>query len=92
MMLSVSTGFAAEFQSGNDGIWHLPITANAQQWCEQIQSCLKTTSENELMVGGSLSPARKAFLKEASFDYLAQQLSQIVGQSALNSRKESLDG
>ena len=92
LMLSVSTGFAAEFQSGNDGIWHLPITANAQQWCEQIQSCLKTTSENELMVGGSLSPARKAFLKEASFDYLAQQLSQIVRQSALNSRKESLDG
>ena len=92
LMLSVPTGFAAEFQSGNDGIWHLPITANAQQWSEQIQYCLKTTSENELMVGGSLSPARKAFLKEASFDYLAQQLSQIVGQSALNSRKESLDG
>lgn len=92
LMLSVSTGFAAEFQSDSNGIWHLPITANAQQWYEQIQSCLKTASENELMVGGSLSSAREAFLEEASFDHLAQQLRQISSQQALDSRKESLDG
>lgn len=92
LMLSVPTGFAAEFQSGENGIWHLPITANAQKWCEQIQFCLKAASENELIVGGSLSPAREAFLGEASFDHLAQQLRQISSQPALNSRKESLGG
>ena len=91
-MLSVPTGFAAEFRSVNNGIWHLPITANAQQWCEQIQFCLKTASENGLMVGGSLSPARMTFLEEASFDHLAQQLSQRSSQPALDSRKESLNG
>ena len=91
-MLSVPTGFAAEFRSVNNGIWHLPITANAQQWCEQIQFCLKAASENELIVGGSLSPAREAFLGEASFDHLAQQLSQRSSQPALDSRKESLNG
>lgn len=91
-MRSVFNGFAAEFRSDDNGSWHLPVNANPQPWCEHIQSCLKTASENELMVEGLLSPASEALLEEASIDHEEQQLSQISSQPPLVRRKESLDG
>ena len=80
LMLSVATGFAADFQCGVDGIWHLPLSAEAAQWCEQIQQCLQIAQKDAELAGGGGSSTRQAYLQCAQFEPLAGQLRQLCDQ------------
>lgn len=91
-MLSVATGFAADFQSGVDGIWHLPLKAEAPLWCEQIQACLLAAQSDPDLGSGVCSPARQAFLEAAQFERLALQLRQLCDQSLIGGSMERSDG
>ena len=92
LMLSVATGFAADFQSGVDGIWHLPLKAEAPLWCEQIQACLLAAQADPDLGSGVCSPARQAFLEAAQFERLALQLRQLCDQSLIGGSMERSDG
>jgi glycosyltransferase involved in cell wall biosynthesis len=70
LMVSTMTGFALDFASGWDGIWHVPLRAPREAWVERIQSVL---AEEQPQVG-SLSAGREQVLQEADFEGLAAKL------------------
>jgi hypothetical protein len=80
LMLSVPTGFAADFRFGVEGIWHLPLSAEAAQWCEQIQHCLQIAKADAVWLAPGGSPMRQAYLHRARFEQLALQLRQLFDQ------------
>ena len=80
LMLSVATGFAADFQCGVDGIWHLPLSAEAAQWCKQIQHCLQIGTSDAVCSAPGGSFLRQAYLHRARFEQLARQLRQLCDQ------------
>ena len=88
LMLSVATGFAADFQSGVDGIWHLPLSAEAAQWCEQIQHCLQIAKADAVWSAPGGSPMRQAYLHRARFEQLALQLRQLCDQPVADGSME----
>jgi glycosyltransferase involved in cell wall biosynthesis len=96
LMLSVPTGFAADFQCGVDGIWHLPLTASAAQWCEQIQHCLQHALQSGQadagLAAGAGSPQRQAYLRQAQFEHLARQLRQLCDQPVVDGSMERPHG
>ena len=77
LMVSVATGFAADFQSGVDRIWHVPVTSGAQRWCEQIQHCLQIEPTDGVASAGRESSMRQQYLNRAQFECLALQLHQL---------------
>ena len=92
LMLSVPTGFAADFQCGVDGIWHLPLSASAAQWCEQIQHCLQRGQADAGLAAGDGSPQRQAYLRQAQFEQLAQHLRQLCDQPVADGSMERPHG
>lgn len=92
LMLSVATGFTADFESGVDGIWHLPLSADAVQWCAQIQRCLQSAQANGPLAAGCGTPLRQAYLQRAQFERLARQLRQLCDQPVVGVSMEPLDG
>ena len=96
LMLSVPTGFAADFQCGVDGIWHLPLSASAAQWCEQIQHCLQHGLQRGQADAGLAavdgSPQRQAYLRQAQFEQLARQLRQLCDQPVADGSMERPHG
>ena len=92
LMLSVPTGFAADFQCGLDGIWHLPLSASAVQWCEQIQHCLHKGQLDAGLAAGDASPQRQAYLRQAQFEQLARQLLQLCDQPVADGSMERPHG
>lgn len=88
LMLSVPTGFAADFQCGVNGIWHLPLSAAAAQWCEQIQHYLQHSLQSGQadpgLAAGDGSPQRQAYLRQAQFAQLARKLRQLCDQPAVD--------
>lgn len=70
LMVSTMTGFALDFPSGTDGVWHVPLRAPREAWVERIQAVL---AEAQPQVG-SLSAGREQLLKEADFEVLAAKL------------------
>ena len=92
LMLSVPTGFAADFQCGVDGIWHLPLSASAAQWCDQIQHCLKSGQTAAVSGAGDGSPQRQAYLRQAHFEQLAQHLRQLCDQPVADGSMERPHG
>lgn len=73
LMLSTPTGFAGDWMSDSDGVHQLPLTATVEDWRECVMSCLRMDHTQE----PSLSSARQAFLREASFPRLAERLGEI---------------
>ena len=92
LMLSVPTGFAADFQSGVEGVWHLPLSASASQWCLQIQHCLQIAQADAVLSAGGGSPLRQAYLQRAQFEQLALQLRQICDQPVADGSMEVSHG
>ena len=92
LMLSVATGFAADFQCGVDGIWHLPLSAEAAQWCEQIQQCLQIGQADAVLSAGGCSPLRQDYLHSAHFERLALQLRQLCDQPVADGSMERPHG
>ena len=96
LMLSVPTGFAADFQCGVDGIWHLPLSASVAQWCKQIQHCLQHSPQSGQaeagLAAGDRSPQRKLYLRQAQFEQLARHLRQLCEQPVADGCMESPHG
>ncbi|MGC6482625.1 MAG: glycosyltransferase [Synechococcus sp.] len=92
LMLSVATGFAADFACGFDGIWHLPLSATAEQWCEHIQHCLPIGHADPVLATGDVSPGRQVYLRHAQFDQLALQLRQLWDQPVASGSGEQSRG
>ena len=92
LMLSVPTGFAADFQCGVEGIWHLPLSASAIQWCQQIQHCLQSAQADAVLSAGGGSPLRQAYLQRAQFEQLALQLRQLCDQPVADASMEASHG
>jgi glycosyltransferase involved in cell wall biosynthesis len=70
LMVSTMTGFALDFSSGCDGVWHVPLRAPREIWVERVQAVLA----REQPQVGSLSAGREQLLQEADFEALAAKL------------------
>lgn len=70
LMVSTMTGFALDFPSGTDGVWHVPLRAQLQAWLERIQTVL-AEAQPQL---APLSAGREQLLQEADFEVLAAKL------------------
>lgn len=72
-MLSVMTGLPLSFSPGVEGVWHMPIDANIDEWTEQINKILATPRASSWPKDGK----REQFLKQADFEQLGQQLRSV---------------
>ena len=76
LMVSTPSGFAAEFQSGSDGVWLMPLSASVRDWVQRIEECLSLDAAE---ISG-YREARSAFLSRAEFEDLAQVLLDIADE------------
>ena len=92
LMLSVPTGFAADFQCGVDGIWHLPLSSSPAQWCLQVQHCLQIAQADAVLSAGGGSPLRRTYLQSAQFEQLALRLRKLCDQPVKDDSMQEVNG
>jgi hypothetical protein len=71
--LSVMTGLPLSFNPGVEGVWHMPIDANVDEWSEQINKILDTPRPCSWPKDGK----REQFLIRADYEQLGQQLRSV---------------
>jgi hypothetical protein len=76
--LTMMTGLSLGFESGCEGVWHMPMAASADEWLAKIRSILSQERPPAWPKAG----AREKFLKMADYEQLGRQLVSICFPSA----------